>query len=99
MTLDFVAESLGEEALPGLKDLSLPRAALTDIMLVSGNEYPLLNLVTINLDGNQLVSFGALGYLPYLRSLSLKNNRIRRMHAGGCVNRCSLCNSVTFLRA
>jgi Leucine-rich repeat (LRR) protein len=88
LTVDFVADALGEEALLTLQDLSLPRAGLTDVLLLTPQETPFTNLSTVNLDGNMLVTFGGLGYLPHLRTLSLRGNRIRKLFSNGYVPAC-----------
>eukprot|EP00048_Salpingoeca_helianthica_P005835 m.92152 g.92152 ORF g.92152 m.92152 type:complete len:1360 (+) comp13769_c0_seq1:115-4194(+) len=82
LTSEYVADVLGEDVLPTLRELSLPRASLDDLIL-GQPDVPFANLISVNLDGNLLVYFGALGQLPHLRTLSLKANKIRALQRDG----------------
>ena len=90
----FLTHTLSVSLVPlSLSRMFWPNTAgadLTDILLGS-NDCALFNLVTVNLDNNQLSSLGGLAHLPHLRTLSLKGNRIRRLYTERCA-----CSSLTF---
>eukprot|EP00054_Salpingoeca_dolichothecata_P021261 m.135715 g.135715 ORF g.135715 m.135715 type:complete len:1359 (-) comp23923_c0_seq3:125-4201(-) len=80
LTLDYLAEIHGEEGLEGLSSLNLAHGGFKEVRFDAATS---LNfLTTINLDYNNLLSFGGLGKLPVLRVLGLSHNRIRKLMPG-----------------
>ncbi|EDQ86880.1 uncharacterized protein MONBRDRAFT_27938 [Monosiga brevicollis MX1] len=79
LTVDRIVDMVGEQRARELDALELRSVPLRSIHL--SNELAFRNLTTINLDGNLLNHFDALGQLPALRMLSLVGNRIRRLTA------------------
>ncbi|XP_067941699.1 leucine-rich repeat-containing protein 9-like [Watersipora subatra] len=81
LTTDFVAEKVGHSAFSDIRELDLPQQALRSIDLGNGNAFE--NLRSINLEHNNLTSFGGLVQLPNLRVLCLNYNKIESITTKG----------------
>ncbi|CAB4012748.1 leucine-rich repeat-containing 9-like [Paramuricea clavata] len=74
MTMDFVAERLGHANFADLQEIDLPHCDLRTIDVGNGEVFR--NLRSINLEHNNLTSFGGLIHLVNLKVLCLNYNKI-----------------------
>lgn len=75
LTVDALADVVGEEALPGIRALDLPRQGYFDVRLRGELNFHALH--SLNLEDNFLTSLEPLAHLPALRVLCLTGNRVR----------------------